>query len=291
MNKTLTALLNNPDDFQRHLKPLLKHLPDVTSMLLVIAIAHILAVITWALLSDPEAITTAPLSPVKTMSQSNNQQAFRQLTNAHLFGIMGVSKPTAVTHVPETKLNLVLKGILAAELMERASAIISRGKGGKEEVFGLGDKMPGGVTIKEIHSDHIILDSRGKLETLRLSKDSGNGSVSLHSKTKGKSKLKTLKNIHKKIATNPASFTEYALPVVVKKNGRQLGYKLQPRQNSDVLRQMGIQPTDTITSINGMKLDNPTNSLRALRKLKTAKQINLMVLRNGERVPLNIKLQ
>jgi general secretion pathway protein C len=293
MNKTLTALLNNPDDLQRSLQTVLHHLPKATSMALVIANAHILALITWMLVSDQGPAIVAPLPITQAMPQAENQQAFRQLTNAHLFGIMGTTKSAATTRVPETRLNLVLKGILADEPMKNASVIISRSKGGKEEVYGLGDKMPGGIIIKEIHSEHIILQRQGQLETLRLIKESGiNTLPSMGSRTSARTPVnETLKNIRKNIVSNPASFLDYAMPIVVRDNGRQIGYRLQPKKNNGLLGQLGIQSSDVITSINGVKLDTPKNSMGALRKLSTANEINMMVRRNGTEVPLNIKLQ
>jgi general secretion pathway protein C len=292
MNKTLTALLNNPEDLQRSLKPVLQQLPGVTSMALVIANAHILALITWMLFSDQGPAIVAPLPSAKVMPQAENQQAFRQLTNAHLFGVMGKTKSTTATaKAPETRLSLVLKGILADDPMKNASVIISRSKGGKEEVYGLGDKMPGGITIKEIHSEHIILERQGQLETLRLLKESGIESMPLPKKTNNSSAIETLKTIRNNIVSNPVSFMDYAMPVVVRVKNQQIGYRLQPKGNGDLLTQIGIQPTDVITSINGVKLDNPKNSMGALQKLRTAKEVSLTVQRNGAEVPLNIQLQ
>jgi general secretion pathway protein C len=294
MNKALTALMNNPDDLQRSLQPVLQHLPEISSMVLVLANAHILALITWMLFSDQESTAIAPLPTIKTTPQADNHQAFRQLTNAHLFGIMGKPKSTAVTNAPETRLNLVLKGILADNLMKNASVIISQGKGGKETVYGLGDKISGGVTIKEIYSEHIILERQGQLETLRLIKKSSTNNISLSATGTGLNKIQTtakLKSIRKNIIKNPADFVKYAVPVIVKVKGKQIGYRLQVKQNQELLDQLGIKPTDVITSINGIKLNNPTNSMKALSKLSTANSVDITVRRNGGEVPLNIKLQ
>lgn len=293
MNKTLTALLNNPDELQRSLRPILQHLPEVSSTILVIANAHILALITWMLLSDQGPVVITPAPSVSVMPQAGNQQAFRQLTNAHLFGVMGKATPSATTKAPETRLDLVLKGILADDPMKNASVIISRGKGGQEEVYGIGDKMPGGVTIKEIHAEHIILERQGQLETLRLLKEndldttpSPESPASTVSSTN-----ETLKTIRENIVKNPASFMDYAMPIVVRDNGQQIGYRLQPKKDNEMLTQLGLQPTDVITAIDGVKLDNPTNSMKALRKLSTTSEVNITVQRNGTEVPLNIKLQ
>ncbi len=58
-----------------------------------------------------------------------------------------------------------------------------------------------------------------------------------------------------------------------------------------MLAELGIQSSDVIIQINGIKLDKPQNGISALRKLSTAKTLNIVVKRNGAEVPLNITLQ
>ena len=70
-----------------------------------------------------------------------------------------------------------------------------------------------------------------------------------------------------------------------------VGYRLQPMNDSSLLDELGIQPADVITSINGVKLNSPQNGMGALRKLSTSHEVNIIVQRNGAEVPLNIKLQ
>ena len=78
---------------------------------------------------------------------------------------------------------------------------------------------------------------------------------------------------------------------MVKENGKQIGYRLQPQKKGKLLAELGIQSSDVITKINGVKLDKPQNGISALRKLSTAKNLNIVVKRNGAEIPLNISLQ
>ena len=80
--------------------------------------------------------------------------------------------------------------------------------------------------------------------------------------------------------------------MVVRQNGKQIGYRLQPQEKGkEMLEQAGLEPSDIITSINGIRLDDPQNGINALRKLASAASINITVMRNGNEVPLNIQLQ
>jgi general secretion pathway protein C len=291
MAQSLTILLNNPENLQL----VLKKLPTAVSVVLVIACAHVLSQITWALLADDEQPVAPAITTPKIAQKANNQQTFRQLTGANLFGIAGQTKTTKAAKAPETRLNLVLKGVFAAVPMKTASAIIAKGKNGKEEIYGIGDKLPGGVTIKEIHPEHVVLERKGQLETLYMPKNNSIGkltrSAATSKNTQAPTPGKALKNIRQNIIKNPTSFTKYALPIIVRENGKQIGYRLQPQKEGDLLAQMGIEPSDVITSVNGIQLNDPKNGIGALQKLSTATEVNITVKRNGVEVPLNIQLQ
>ncbi len=296
MPNTLITQLNNPLVLQQ----LNQRLATIASLLLVIACAWLLVEITWMFFPQGEDASFAAQQKKQPLINKQNQQNnFKKLTSANVFGVSDKSLVQNQTKVPETKLNLTLKGVLAATPMKMASAIIAQGKKGKEDIYGIGDKMPGGVTIKEIHPEHVVLERGGRLETLKLQKISGIGNLkssggvnrSAGNYYSNKSPAAALKEIRGNILKNPTSFGDYALPVVVKENGRQVGYRLQPQKKGQLLSQLGIQPNDVITQINGVKLDKPQNGISALRKLSTAKNLNIVVKRNGAEIPLNISLQ
>ncbi|MCK5262619.1 MAG: type II secretion system protein GspC, partial [Gammaproteobacteria bacterium] len=291
MSQTFSRLLSQTEQLQ----PLLKHLPVVINFVLIIACAQLMSELIWMLLDDSSTETMAVTAPVNSVTNNNRsdakqsqQQAFRNLSSAHLFGI-AETKGTVVSadNVPETKLNLVLKGVLAAGTSSIASAIIARGSNGKEEIYGINDKIPGGITLKEIHPEHVILERQGRLETLRMLKSKGSDQTSSSNRTRSTTSAistassKKLKNIRNDIIKDPTSFRKYALPVVVRENGKQIGYRLQAQQNSDLLTQAGIKPSDVITSINGIKLDDMKNSIGALNALRSANNVNITVKRNG----------
>ena len=294
MANTLIAQLNNPAELLK----INQRMATMMSILLIIACTYALAEITWTLIPQDEE-RTLPIRKVSSITDKQAQQnSFRQLTSANIFGVSQQSAVTRQTKAPVTKLNLTLKGVLAAVPMELASAIIAQGKSGKEDIYSVGDKMPGGVLVKEIHPEHVVLERNGRQEILKLQKISG---VSLNSANKTGynsparrstgGAAETLTNIRKDILKNPTSFADYALPVIVKEKGKQVGYRLKPQDKGGLLSELGLQETDVITQINGVRLDKPQNGISALRKLSTAKSINIVVKRDGAEVPLNITLQ
>ena len=302
MTRTFNQLLSHSEQLQ----PLLKRLPVVINFLLIIACAQLLSQGIWMLLAEPES-EFAAVAPAANSGAAKNsgdtkksqQQTFRTLTSAHLFGVaQSQSVQVSAEKAPDTKLNLVLRGILTAGEAQMASAIIAQGASGQEETYGINDKMPGGITLREIHAEHVIIERQGQLETLRMEKDQGDDLISApvarpQSSTSTMSAVasQAIKNIRRELISNPTSFSKYALPVVVRENGVQVGYRLQPQQNSELLKQAGLEPSDVITSVNGVSLSDMNNSISALKELSSASQVNIIVKRNGTEIPLNIQLQ
>ncbi|MDH5388912.1 MAG: type II secretion system protein GspC [Gammaproteobacteria bacterium] len=296
MTHAFSQLINQTEQLQS----LLKRLPVVINFVLIIACAQLTSEIIWMLLDESGYESTIIVTPTPSVATQNlnnksQQQNFRNLSSAHLFGTAKAkTMQSSAESMPETKLNLVLRGVLSAQDMQMASAIIAQGTNGKEEIYGVNDKIPGGITLKEIYPEHVILERQGRLETLRLEKGKSADQTPVSqqsSPTVSVDSSQKLKNIRSDLIKNPASFSKYATPVVVRENGKQIGYRLQAQQNSELLTQAGLESSDVITSINGVKLDDMKNSISALSALRSANQVSIIVKRNGTEVPLNIQLQ
>ena len=279
-----------------NLQTLPQHSATAISFVMVIACAYSLAQLTWMLVpSDDGAIPTiAPAHINRPPATGTQRDNIGQLAMAHLFGNAEKEAVDTSKVATITRLNLTLRGVLAASDPKYAIAIIASGKNGKEEIYGIGDPLPGNATLREVHPDHVILERSGQLEILKLAKDApldlphdSNGS----SRYNGNDPGAALGQIRKTILRTPTAFGDYALPMVVRENGKQVGYRLQAQaKGKELLRQIGLEPNDIITSINGVKMDDPRNGISALRKLSTAQSINITVKRNGVDVPLTIQL-
>ena len=275
--------------------------PVLVNILLILACSYSLSQITWLLIPANEDTVTRPAaskSPLRRAANNKQSNYAQRINQAHLFGrYQQKEAPKAVnTDAPETRLNLVLRGLFAATPMEKASAIIAIGKRGKEDIYSIDDKISG-ATIKEIHTDRVVLERNGRYETLRMPKDftkssrmksksSRRGSTVSASDSPGR----ILSNIRKNILKNPTSFGQYAMPIPYKVNGRLKGYRLKPQGDNSLFDAVGLQANDVVTRVNGIGLNKPSNGLSALRKLQNAKQVNITVLRNGAEIPLSIDI-
>ena len=285
-----------------HIQQLNSRLPTWVNILLVLACSYSLSQMTWLLVPADNGSIARGLPVIKNNKQlaaiSKQPQYAQIISQAHLFG--RYQQKTEVrsvnTDAPETRLNLVLKGLLAATPVEHASAIIAIGKRGKEDIYSIGDKVSG-ATIKEIHTDRVVLERNGRYETLRMPKEFTSSKLIKSSSSQGVAPVsasdspgRILSNIRKNIIKNPTSFGQYAIPVPYKVNGRLKGYKLQPQGDNSLFDAVGLEPNDVITQVNGISLDKPANGLSALRKLQSARQVNLTVIRNGAEIPLSIEI-
>lgn len=295
--KSLTSSLQN----QNSLKQLQQLLPKPVSALLLIIACYSLAQLTWQLLEPGHTIPASRGSSIKTATNPADnqfQKKMMQLQQAHLFGLTEVAAPKMETaNVPETTLNLVLRGVLATTPMSLATAIISHGKQGDEQSYSVGDTVPGNASIQEIHPSHVILMRNGRLETLKLPDESfGEDQLQPASEpgsfNPNQTQDRILGDIRRDILKNPTSFGEYAIPVPVSKNGKLQGYRLRPQKKGEELfRQFGLERNDIVTQINGISLTDPAQAISALRKISEATQINMVVLRNGAEMPLQFSIR
>ena len=241
--------------------------------------------------------TAAVNTNVKPQPRANHDRNIAQL---HLMGKPApASSSKQVANAPETTLNLKLLGVLAGD-KEYGYAIISSG-GNKVKHYGLGDDVPGGATLHAVYSDRVILERDIRMETLRLPRANAKGfnqkksskttktstSTTQTNPTAAKTNFETVGQFRQEIMKNPVRLTEFinASPHN-DEEGKFMGYKLTPSNNTDMFYQLGLQPGDVVTSINEVTLDAPNKGPQAMQKMATASEVTLIVMREGTEITL-----
>jgi len=74
------------------------------------------------------------------------------------------------SNIKQSMLNLEIVGIIFAENEENSHVII-RTASGKEQTFHVGDTLPGGVIIKRITPEGVLVGHNGAIESLSLPKN------------------------------------------------------------------------------------------------------------------------
>lgn len=276
-----------------------KRVPVLVLLVLIALLAQSLAQLTWQVLpAQPQKALVAPRSahPTGSAARQLGSADTRQIAQWHLFGEVKkvAPKPVAeITEAPDTRLNLKLRGLLASSDPEAARAIIADGKG-KEEAYKVGQNLPGNAILREIYADRVILEYRGRLEALRLPKESSSSVVVQKGAARQTSRpgvtqagtadnAALLRQYREALINEPQSLMNLvnASPVTDKSSGKLKGYRIRPGKDRKLLGQFGLKSGDVVTSVNGVALNNPIKALEIMRDLSTATSVTLDVERNG----------
>lgn len=134
---------------------------------IVIGIAVTLAQSVWffAVNPDPERAASAPSAPQGAALPVDVER----IAASHLFGQPGAraASVAVLDRTPDTKLNLVLAAVFEASDPEASVAVIGTG-GRAAEVYLVGEQIPGGARLAEVHSDLVVISRGGVREALRF---------------------------------------------------------------------------------------------------------------------------
>ena len=277
------------------------------TLALVLLIAWALAGLSIRLFesSGQTTVDTQPLPPARSNSASAGDsiaQTGQRIVSMHLFGKAGEAPVEVAPHprdAPETNLNLRLAGVVAYSPAELAMAIISSG-GREEEVYGIGDKIVGSATLKAVFEDRVIIENRGREEVLKLPEDVAPIALPRTASTTSRSNdnasaapvelPSSPRALRDKLVQNPSILGKIVAATPYQEGGKLVGFRLQPKQNPEILEAQGIMANDVITQVNGIALNSQKQGIRALRNLVKANSIELTVLRGGVEMPVMISL-
>ncbi|MGA9852292.1 MAG: type II secretion system protein GspC [Gammaproteobacteria bacterium] len=271
-----------------------RRLPLWASLVFGLLIAWTLAKLTWTILPGPRLAT--PIYSAQTAAAMKFDAG--KLADMHLFGAANIGG--GPVNAPETTLNLILRGIVAASSDDKESlAIIS--SNGVEQLYAVGAQLPGGAQIQSIYPDHVLLSFNGRVQTLRLPKsgnaaDSGDNSIlpGVVPNVVYGSNLPAYQNLNQlrnELVSHPERLLDMMRAMPVMENGKLSGYRVFPVGNSDAFTKLGLQPGDVVTAVNGMPLDNPAQSMQILSGLKTSDQVSITFMRNGQQQTRVLQLQ
>lgn len=273
--------------------------PAITNVVLVAILGWWASGLVWFLVPVGES-PPVPVSSSSYSAQGAPQKIFygAQIANHQLFGRAEVADTDkkAIENAPDTRLDLVLRGVLAHDPQEQALALISRGRGA-QEVYGIGDRLPGNAELVEVYPDRVIIEYQGRYETLRLpetSEVSLGGGVDSSAPLAQKSYQRVASQqaipasratqLRREFLDDPARLMKMVNIKQEHKDGELLGYKVSPKGDPSLFYEVGLQDGDIIVSVNGMPLSN-TKGLSSLRR---AKRYDVVVMRGGAEVPLSI---
>ncbi len=298
-------------------------LPLALSIGLVLILAWLAAGLTWQLLPVPAQPAAGPatrppsLNSPAASSESSPNEDINRLIGYHLFGVPNAApQAAAVVDAPETRLNLVLRGVAASAEQDQSRAIIASGN--EEHTYAIGDAVPGGATLQSVLPDRVILRRAGRLETLTLPRESADGVVEVTSPGSASAPVTSaqepadrsptevfardpvtppsmppakIRALREELLNNPVKLTDIVRPQPVFENNKQIGYRLYPGPEQDRFRALGLQSGDLVTAINGTALNDPAQSLQLLQELDNMQTVTLTIQRDGREQQLSLSTQ
>lgn len=296
-----------------------RRVAQLVMALLVIYIAYVSAKITWSFVSQEH---TTPHSSVNSNSKGANPSQVNKavdvakIQSLNLFGLYNEnSEETAeieMANVPETQLNLTLAGLVASDDKTIAAAIIENQ--GKQETYGIGDIIIGTrANLEQVLIDRVIIKHSGRLETLMLdgfdysqparevtkkplarktrsnvgAKPVGTGVVDQRN---NKALTATAKNLRNELSENPAKISDYLRISPKRKDGSIVGYSLRPGKKPEFFKLAGLKAGDVAVQMNGFDLIAPAQAMQAMAEMKQARDISLLVDRQGSLTEILISL-
>ena len=257
--------------------------------LIVLGMAYTLASTVLFLAAPPEVASVAPRqAAAQAAGRARPGVDLDSIVNANLFGVAQTSDAQAAAAAAseatvETRLPLTLHGVFVAQEAAESTAIVAR-KGRSEQVYRIGDQVPGNATLEAVHLDHVVLrrgsvrerlafpKSEERLATPSASSESAaasgldarallaaDGSLAAAQPVRRDGEEQTPEQMaqkyREKLKSDPGSaLGELGLSPV--RGGESTGYRVDRLARSPYLRQTGLQPGDVILSINGRPVGN-----------------------------------
>lgn len=123
-------------------------------------------------LNEGVAETTKTQAEDRPSARMEAVRPVQNIAELHLFGeapkaVSGPAASPSVVVPVESKLDLVLHGIIKATRGGGSLAIIADARG-KQDPYSVGSVLSKGVILQEVNDDHVVLNNNNRVETLRM---------------------------------------------------------------------------------------------------------------------------
>lgn len=268
--------------------------------------------------------TAVVINPVTLAAPSDTAQAvnIEQVQGWHLFGEAGAAADAgAIELEPETaaaplegiekdarktRLDLKLRGIVASTDDGLGYAIIEHKS--RQDIYAVEDKLPvsGQVLLAKVMPGQVVLDNGGTYELLQLFGESplDNQLPSERSVPEAPKRAAAVapqvgadssaadlaRSYRQRLYENPQTLAEVVTISAVREDGQLLGYRVAPGKDKQQFEQLGFKPGDLVTSVNGIELNDPANTLRLYQAMRSASEAVFDLQRNDQPVTISVSL-
>jgi len=277
----------------------------LTELLLILGLAYVAARLIWLIAFGASAAEFEVRNDER--AQRSSGSAFvadiSRLRDVDLFADRrDTSVPTIVQQddIPETQLNLVLRGIRRGETETSGGAIIQT-PDNRQAFVGVGREIMDGVTLEEVHDVRVIINRRGIRESLYI-REAAQAREEARRAAAEAAAAETGAETGDAPAASPAirrntaglrngqrhqvagfEFTE------VLDSGQLSGFRLTGGSEA-VLGSMGLRMGDIVTGVDGRDLERIDDVAAIFNTLANRDEVRLNIVRGGLALTLEVEL-
>ena len=261
----------------------------VAEVALVVVLAVLISKIGWLAL-DPGGTVSRP-QPLGQTPRSAAEQSRRDLAGDPALLVTrnpfakGVEAVADIPDAPETKLNLVLKGVRASADGSGVAMIVMPNN--RLHIFSPGETILDGVVLDRVFGDRVTLRKDGQVESLlmasgtdRLSVLSSPGEPVSRATGPGGSAVSS------DSATVSAGASAFLTNLIINPvhHGQDfIGYEIGSRGDAGLLERSGLRSGDIVLAMDGNPLSSTAPGDLAMR-LATSKTVRLRIDRDGRQL-------
>jgi len=235
----------------------------------------------------PEAVTESPV-PLEALTEA---QAATELAGIE-------------DGAPPTRLPLLLRGVVAASEAGLGQAVIEHRK--QQELYRVGDDLPAGNEVKlaKVMPTQVVISNGGRYELLRLFDDTGSigavpaaplarpaaAAAKAASVPATAERSRIASAYREQLYRDPKSLADVVRIAAVRRDGELVGYRVNPGRAAQEFETLGFRPGDLVTSVNGLSLSDPANTVRLYQTMRSASEAVFDVKRGEETISLTVRL-
>lgn len=302
------------------LNPWVKRANTLACAMLVVVTAYVLVKLVYLFVDTSVGVAPALYGQQGQVSQTMGRQDKIDTSAIAMWSLFGregqvvakTEQPKDV-NAPVTRLSLELQAVFVAPVEERSTAMIAETRK-DSELYHIGDKVPGNVTLAAVYPDRVLLNRNGQLEALyfpenskggltpstagsntnarsRAARDSrtaansrspnarpgfGSNRAGINKEAQAAMADQMVSTLREQIAQDPGELLgQFGL---ASNNGR--GYRVADNPNP-MLAAVGAKPGDIILSVNGRNVGDPTQDVNLIEEVMQDGTVRISMERNG----------
>ena len=277
---------------QKKIKPLSSVFATGLSALLFLLLSLACAQVFWQAYSYWGTSTTT--TSANSVAQPSIQTTLAKLpkyandiASAHLFGRpLATSKidKIATLEMPESLLNVTIRGILALEDDTRSMAILSI-ENATDQVFKVGEELKPGHYVDQIVAQGVVVDHNGRLEMIRLPRATLD-EITVKTQSAIENSAVGLGRLRDEVLRNPLALEQRITFVPHTQNGQFAGYRVNQGSKPEMFTKLGLQANDIVTSVDGVGIGQLAGRMDILTNLSIAENLRLGIIRNDQQQQL-----